>query len=337
MRSEARRRRRGASLPAEDPSNPGGSGRLRIHLFGSVRAAHDFGARALELTPSVQALLAYLLLRRDASTPRDVLAGVFWGDVPERRARSCLNTTLWRLRRALEPDGTPRGTYLVCTPGRAVYFNRDSDHWLDVAEFEAAARVTRIPYDSVLPRDVENLDRVLGEHSADLLEGFYEDWALGERDRIHARYLDSLAWLMAYWDDDGSLQRAIDCGQRYLARDPLRESVHRGLMKLFMTAGRPAAAIQQYETCRRVLDAELGIQPTAETTEFYRMIRTGGAVPAGHGDKDGDAVTAALRELEQLLATFDEARERIVKVIPMIRETQAGSSGASDESGRQAG
>ena len=88
---------------------------LRISLFGTVRIVYTHGQTA-PLTPATQALAAYLILNRRRCHPRAVLAGQFWGGYDESRARDCLNTTLWRLRRVLEPKGTPRGTYLITTP-----------------------------------------------------------------------------------------------------------------------------------------------------------------------------------------------------------------------------
>ena len=111
---------------------------LNFYLFGGLRMSNlDTQEVDCKITRSVKSLLAYLLLQRRRFHPRAVLAGLFWGDKCEERARCCLSTALWRLRRVLEPEDTPTGTYLVTTPSGEVGFNVDSDYWLDVAEFEA--------------------------------------------------------------------------------------------------------------------------------------------------------------------------------------------------------
>ena len=75
---------------------------LRVFLFGGFQLAHDDNPTAnSKITRGVKALLAYLLLFRHRMHPREVLAGVFWGDHSEDRARSCLSTAIWRLRQAL--------------------------------------------------------------------------------------------------------------------------------------------------------------------------------------------------------------------------------------------
>ena len=43
--------------------------------------------------------------------------------------------------------------------------------------------------------------------------------------------------------------------------------------------GEPAAALQQYRECVRILDRELGVAPLAETTAVAEAIRSGGLAP----------------------------------------------------------
>jgi DNA-binding SARP family transcriptional activator len=308
-------------LAKQDPA-PAHSPRagLRVWLFGSVRVEHEAHNGDVSLTPSVQALLAYLLLNRGRSVPRDVLAGVFWGEVPERRSRRCLNTALWRLRQALEPQGVTSGAYLIRTPGHGIAFNQESDFWLDVQDFEDAVLVTRYSPESVEAHRIERLDEALRGYHADLLDGIYDEWALAERDRLRELYLNSLAWLMRCQEETGAWRQAIDCGLRVLQRDPLRESVHRSLMRSYLASGRPAAAVRQFESCRSVLASELGIPPSEETMELYRHIRAAGFAGGSTSSVSADVVGSALRELELMLRALNEARDRLNRVIPLMRD-----------------
>ncbi|MFQ5854953.1 MAG: BTAD domain-containing putative transcriptional regulator, partial [Anaerolineae bacterium] len=207
---------------------------LRISLFGDVRIARDDWSSEVRVTRSVQALLAYLLLQRHRVHPREVLAGLFWGDHSENRARSCLSTALWRLRSALEPEGIPRGTYLVRTPAGEIGFNHESDHWLDVAVFEEqAGRVLAQPIDVTESAKVQELENALRLYTGELLEGFYDDWALRERERLRFLYLNSLAHLMHYHKYQGAYEESLAYGQQILQHDPLREEIHREMMRLY--------------------------------------------------------------------------------------------------------
>ncbi|MBN2390703.1 MAG: AAA family ATPase [Anaerolineae bacterium] len=68
-------------------------------------------------------------------------------------------------------------------------------------------------------------------------------------------------------------ESAIPYARRWLALDPLHEPVHRCLMQLYAQTGQRAAALHQYHECVRVLEAELGLPPSKETTSLYEHIR----------------------------------------------------------------
>ena len=157
---------------------------LRIWLFGRVRVAHG-ASTEIGITRSAQMLLAFLLLHPNRYHPRDVLAELAWGDRPDDQARGALNTALWRLRHLLEPAGTPRGAYLRTTTAGEIGFNWDSDYWLDLAAFEKCANyILAIPTDAMQAEHARQLEAILPLCAGELLEGFYADWAVHERERL---------------------------------------------------------------------------------------------------------------------------------------------------------
>ena len=245
-------------------------GVLRIQLFGTVRVSHDGPPQSTRLIHAVQSLLAWLVLHRRRTYARETLAGLFWGEQTEARARSCLSTALWRLRRVLEPDGVTRGTYLIAPSSGEVGFNRASEHWLDVAAFEEGVE-RHLPGRSDAGRalDWSGAEAAVSHYTGDLLEGFYEEWALRERERLRILYLDSLGSLLNHYSESGALQQALRCARQILALDPLREEVHREVIRLHLRSGHRALALQQYESCRTVLEEELGIEPMEETQALY--------------------------------------------------------------------
>jgi DNA-binding SARP family transcriptional activator len=86
------------------------SGVLRARLFGALSAEVD--GRLVSAVPGFKArsLFAYLLVY-PGPHPRVRLAGMFWPDMPDTRARASLRVALFALRRTLEGAG---GTgYLV--------------------------------------------------------------------------------------------------------------------------------------------------------------------------------------------------------------------------------
>jgi DNA-binding SARP family transcriptional activator len=249
---------------------------LRISLIGIVRVNHE-GLPAREgIGRAVKALLGYLTLFRHRLHTREVLAGLFWGDSSESKARSCLSTTLWRLRKILEPDGIPTGTYLVTTPMGEIGFNQKSSHWIDVAILETEVKdILSKSYSSLSPKEVHRLGDALKLYRGELLEGIYNEWALRERERIRSLYLKGQYQLLQYHNYHNQYDQGLSCAKTILNIDPLREEVHREIMRFYFKKGQRALALRQYEKCYQTLASELGVTPMEETQLLYARIRQG--------------------------------------------------------------
>lgn len=267
--------------------------RLQIRLFGGFHACHGDGEPALQLTRRLQMLLGFLVLHRSRTITRESLAGQFWGDVADPNARRCLNTALWRLRKMIEPAAVPSGTYLLRPSPSEIGFNEHSDHWLDVAEFEVRARIIAQRPGDASGADVDALAGALDLYVGDLLDGFYDDWALRERIRLQNLHGKILEWLMAHYTRTGQLDLGIDCGQKLLASDPLREDVHRDVIQLYLDSGQRSLALRQYQRCCEFVSSELGIEPMEETRALYGCITGNGKPPTGGSHELADRHEAA--------------------------------------------
>jgi DNA-binding SARP family transcriptional activator len=65
-------------------------GILQVALFGRIRMTHQDWSTEIKITRTIQALLAYLLLHRQRTVPRDVLADLFWGEQSQEKAHASL-------------------------------------------------------------------------------------------------------------------------------------------------------------------------------------------------------------------------------------------------------
>lgn len=299
---------------------------LRIWLFGRVRVAHGEGSPEIRFTRSTQTLLAFLLLHPQRYHPREVLAELAWGDRPDEQARGALNTALWRLRNLLEPDGTTRGAYLRTTPSGEVGFNWDSDHWLDLTAFEKCAScILAIPTDGMQAQHARQLEAVLPLYDGELLEGFYEDWAITERERLRDLHLSCLTRLMRYHHQQRNIDRSQRHAQEILRLDPLREEIHRAAMRLFAENGERALALRQFEWCRQVLSAEMGIAPMPETEALYQQILANTAAPLPPPPAHPETVTLAqaLRQLHSARQELAQAQDRLAVAIEFIQHLAA--------------
>ncbi len=299
---------------------------LHIRLFGQFAASwRDRSATVQEihLPRSTQSLLVYLLLNRRQLVSREVLVDLFWGNSPPEQARSCLSTTIWRLRRSLQTPGGAGSGYLLSTPEGEVGFNPASEHWLDVAVFEGVlTRLCTQEEDEVTPALAREAEAALALYTGDLLEGYYADWALRERERLRLLYIRGLRRLMGWYKEAGNLEASILCGQRILEKDLLREEIHRELMRLYAANGQRAQAVRQYQICRQALQRELEMEPMEETRRLYHAIRQGPVsvwTMAGSRPAEPAQLDDLLQNLQQVQHQFQEANQRLEAVIQAIR------------------
>ncbi len=245
--------------------------RLRVRLLGGFEARLDSGPELALKGRKAQALLAYLAVAPGLARSRDNLTGLLWSDRAEEQARGSLRQALAELRRALDgisPPPIDAGREAVMLDTRAV----DSD----VANFERL----------IAEGGPEALARAAELYRGELLEGLgssdpaFEDWLAVERTRLGDLARDAMGALLDHLSTAGETERAVALARRLLALDPLREPVHRALMRLYAGQGDRTLALKQYRACREVLAHELDVAPEAETEALHEELRGGGPAPA---------------------------------------------------------
>lgn len=303
---------------------------LHITLFGHVSVVHPSVPTPLKFSRSTQALFAYLLLQQHL-VPRDVLMDVFWMDHSPDRARSSLTTALWRLRQVLEPDDVVPGTYLITSNTGGVGFNWDSGHWLDSEHFEQHVYpLLRKSISDLDEDDLAAIEGILTLYRGDLLEGMYEDWALRERERFRSLHLNCLTRLMECYAGRKNYERSIALAQDILRRDPVREEVHRALMRIYLESGQHTLAMRQFIQCRDLLNQEMGVPPLEETELLYQQIinssRSGSTETIGHPDNQAIALlTRELHLVRQSLRETTRALERIQRAVNSLANIEDAS------------
>jgi DNA-binding SARP family transcriptional activator len=112
----------------------------------------------------------------------------------------------------------------------------------------------------------------LALYRGELLDGFFDDWILAEREQLRALYIRGQLRLLDHFITGDEVEAAIECGREVLRLDPLRESVHRRMMALYAGNGEPGAARRQFACLVQLLKEELGVAPAAATLAAYQRL-----------------------------------------------------------------
>src|SRR3954451_5278719 len=239
-----------------------GTGPLEIRILGTLEVSR--AGRPVTLGgPRQRAVLALLLLEANRLVSMDRLAEEVWAGHPPDGWATTLQTYVFHLRRALEPD-RPRGTAaaVLVTRDRGYLLHVDRER-LDSAVFEEGFTAGQAAFDAGRCAEAaQTLRRALDLWRGPVLANL-ADYAFTRPEAARLQEL-RLAALEVRIDADLALGRhdALTAELDGLVREhPLRERLHGQLMLALYRSDRQADALAVYRRARDLLAGELGIDP----------------------------------------------------------------------------
>ena len=225
-----------------------------LHLIGGGPYL-TVGGQRREVPEGSKQLLVLVALRR-RRVERCWAAGTLWPIAAEERAAGNLRTALWRLRRA--------GIDVLVADKWSLTLSTDvlvDLHLMD-------ERATRL----IDGRD-EHGDLAITSSWADALDflpGWYDDWALMERERVRQRVLHALEALSGKLASIGRFADAVDAAILAVSAEPLRESAQRALIVAHVAEGNLVEAYRCYRSYCDLLHRELGVAPSGDLLTVMR-------------------------------------------------------------------
>ena len=259
---------------------------LKLALLGPLQLTIDDEPLIGLDSGKARALLCYLAVNGRTHS-RHTLANLLWGELPESDARRNLRGVILKLRQLLEP-------YLQISH-QTVAMNPDAPVWLDAQAFREGLQMGNQPG--------AGWQTAVQLYRGEFLQEFYirqapdfDDWLQEQRTWFHDQAVTAHhAWAGHLQAQDG-YDEGIRVARQLLTLEPTREASHRLLMELLAQSGQRTAALHQFEQCRQLLDAELGVDVSMETAVLHEQIRSGNydTVTRGQGDKVTDQKNVTL-------------------------------------------
>ncbi|GGX61938.1 AfsR/SARP family transcriptional regulator [Streptomyces hiroshimensis] len=247
---------------------------MRFNLIGPFEIVTDDGRRCMPSTPKVCQTLAFLLTRPRDVAPVDALIQELWGKAPPRTALTTLQTYVYHARRMFSEQG-------VAPAGRELLVRRSPGYLIDVEDdevdskiFERLVAAGQEDLRADRPeRALEHLDRALalwrGPALSDIPAGDILAGRIARLEELHIRALE----LRIEADTVLGRQRDTIAHLRALVAEfPLHEWFHGRLISALHASGRRAEALQAYRSLHKILDDELGVEPSPEIQQLQREI-----------------------------------------------------------------
>ncbi|BCB76631.1 BTAD domain-containing putative transcriptional regulator [Phytohabitans flavus] len=242
---------------------------MEFRLLGPVEVRLDGQPLALG-GPRQRTVLAALALRANEVVSVDQLTAAVWDRLPASPS-SNIRTYVRQLRQLLDGPGSRAPRLLTRAPGYQLIVHPGE---LDVEVFEELTErgVTALARHD-LTAGVAYLDRALRLWRGDPLAGLQPGPALAaEAVRLGERRLSAAEHLAQMRIRLGQYAEAVGELRRLVVSHPLREGLWAQLLLALYRGGRQAEALDAYQQVRRLLVAELGVEPGQELRRLHRAI-----------------------------------------------------------------
>jgi LuxR family transcriptional regulator, maltose regulon positive regulatory protein len=248
---------------------------LTINMLGPVEIFRD-PARPLAAdawtTKRARDILCFIASRRHRRASKDTIIDTFWGEADFEAVEKNFHPTVSHIRKALNSNQPLKQNFLLYRDGDYQLSPNFSYH-IDTEEFD------RLVSEGETARRARDFDRCIKAYEAaisvyrgDFMQGSYDDWVEEQRSYYREQHLRLLEALAAVAQKTEDWTRSLQLAQEILRDDPFREDVHCMIMRAHAGQGNRHAVKEQYETLRKLLKKELGVEPAAETQKVYREL-----------------------------------------------------------------
>lgn len=263
-----------------------GSG-VRFAILGSFECSADETSVALR-GPLQERLATYLLINRDRVVPVSRLVEAIWEDGGPDTAAHQVRKMASDLRKRVPGMAdllvTSGVGYRMSLPARAL------DLGVFAIALDAARRATE---DRDLPAAATHLRLALDQWRGPVLGGDGGPVIRALSTALEERRLGALEQWFAIKIDLGEGGRLVGDLREAVGFDPVREQLRGHLMRALYLSGRQAEALAEFQSIRRLLDDEYGIEPGAELAELHQRILRNDSGLGGIAEARRGPLTAA--------------------------------------------
>ncbi|MGH8245645.1 MAG: AfsR/SARP family transcriptional regulator [Gammaproteobacteria bacterium] len=301
---------------------------IKATLFGRFCLERGNQRAVAVQAGKTQELLGYLLINRNHPQPRELLCEVLWGNQPQDKSKKQLRQTLWRLQSALKKTADSRDPEILADENW-IQVDASAVLWLDIAEFERVSKeVSDKSTAELTAGEFASIQSAVNLYRGDLLEGWYQDWCLFERERLQVLYLIMLDKLVEYCEAHAHYETGLSYGAEILRCDRGYERAHRQMMRLYHMAGDRTQALHQNRRCVTALREELDVEPSERTKQLHEQIRSDKYRSPAVSREDTSpeaaaepALAAALKQLKQFSKTLNQIESQVRREIQSLEST----------------
>lgn len=248
---------------------------LHVHLLGDFRVYRDQVPLGSDLGRSGRLLASYLFSFPGRLHRREMLASLFWPDFDHDRARSAMNSAMWRLRKVVAAAHEPDTDRTIRTVGTDIIL--DQPGWLEIDKQNLEKIVIESLANPRLLGDAGyrcKLSQVLRLHDGPFLGSEDHEWILEERERLQSLYVRGSAILIRQLVMEKAYTEAAEVARRVLRLDPYREQIVRLYVGMLALDDQRVEAVRYFVHWANLLKSELGVGPMPATLQLLNLVKS---------------------------------------------------------------
>ena len=237
--------------------------KIRVHLLG--RPYVEAGGERVNFPyKKAEGFFYYLCVKKTAT--REEIIYVLWGADNENVGRKNLREAVYQIKKLL-------GKEILVTAGHtSISLNPEC--------------MPEIDWDSI------NEDNILEQEEEGFLSHFhiknsyeFEEWVDSMQEQYNRFFLKSVRQRLYEADAVKDMAQIQKYSNILLKHDPYNEKLYQEIMDIYASGGNYNMAIKLYYDLEKILDEELGVEPSPEITElFHRIFNVKGNVASDSGN-----------------------------------------------------
>jgi len=228
--------------------------------FGMVIDGKPFKFSRKAQKKPLEMLKVLTSFREGQEISKAQLSDILWPEADGDKAEQAFYITLHRLRQLLGHDKA-----IGLREGKLTLDLRYC--WVDSMAFE---RILKRSEDYAEKEDrnsvIQSLEMAVALYKGPFLAGDADEpWTISYSERLRNKFLRAIGKLGSYLEEEGELNRAVECFNRAIEVDEMAEMFYQRLMICLKKLGRRTEALSAYQHLKKTLAAKLELEPTQQT------------------------------------------------------------------------
>lgn len=249
---------------------------LALNMLGPIQIVRD-PTRPLAVdawtTRRSRDILCFIASRRHHRASKDTIIDTFWGETDFEVVEKNFHPTVSHIRKALNSNQPLKQNFLLYRDGD-YQLNAEYSYRIDLEDFD---RLLSEGENARRARDfekcVEAYESAIALYRGEFMQGSYEPWVEEQRTYYREQYLRLLEALAGVAQKTGDWSKSMQLAQRILHEDQFREDIHCLILRAHAAMGNRGAVKEHFEGLKRLLQEELGVEPSSETRKLYEELR----------------------------------------------------------------